>query len=137
MSGRSVLRLTLENITNLPVDFLRLSFDDSTTAPAQAALAEGDLSIYDAYETEYQLIHQPVFSWDKEQQDTEIHPGRKAVVTVTCTGKVGWYVLESRLVIPPLMASSTSGGIFISYGYLHRRQSTLSRPSETDRKSVV
>jgi Transport protein Trs120 or TRAPPC9, TRAPP II complex subunit len=37
----------------------------------------------------------------------------------------------ATLVIPPLMASSTSGGIFISYGYVHRRQSSLSRPSET------
>ena len=54
-SDRSTLRLTLENVSNLPVDFLRLSFDDSTIGPAQAALAEGDLSIYDAYETEYQL----------------------------------------------------------------------------------
>ena len=30
-----------------------------------------------------------------------------------------------------LMGSSTSGCIFISYGYLHRAQSNLSRPSET------
>jgi hypothetical protein len=91
-SVRSILRLTLENISNLPIDFLRLSFDDSTTAPAQAALAEGDLSIFDAYETECQLIHRPVFSWDLKQEDTEIPPGRKAVIAVTCTGKVGWYV---------------------------------------------
>ncbi|KAI9446319.1 TRAPP II complex [Lactarius indigo] len=101
---RSTLRLTLENVSNLPVDFLRLSFDDSTIGPAQAALAEGDLSIYDAYETEYQLINRPVFSWDREQEDTEI-PRRKE--------------------------SSTSGGVYISYGYLHRRQSTLSQPQET------
>ena len=34
-------------------------------------------------------------------------------------------------IIPLLMGSSTSGSIFISYGYLHRAQSSLSRPSET------
>ncbi|KAI9466349.1 TRAPP II complex [Lactarius psammicola] len=105
---KSTLRLTLENVSNLPVDFLRLSFDDSTIGPAQAALAEGDLSIYDAYETEYQLINRPVFSWDREQEDTEIPAGRK-VADLGCT----------------------SGGIYISYGYLHRRQSTLSQPPET------
>ena len=91
-SGRSTLRLTLENVSNLPVDFLRLSFDDSTIGPAQAALAEGDLSIYDAYETEYQLINRPVFSWDRKQEDTEIPAGRKVAIVLTCSGKVGWYV---------------------------------------------
>jgi hypothetical protein len=32
---------------------------------------------------------------------------------------------------PLLMKSSTSGCIFVSYGYLHRSQSNLSRPLET------
>jgi len=32
---------------------------------------------------------------------------------------------------PLLMRSSTSGCIFVSYGYLHRSQSNLSRPLET------
>ncbi|KAI0273777.1 TRAPP II complex [Gloeopeniophorella convolvens] len=112
---QSTLRLTLENVSDLPIDFLRFSFDDSTMAPAQAALAEGDLPIYDAYETEYQLINRPVFSWNCEQADTEILPGKKTAISVTCTGKV----------------DCTSGGIFISYGYVHRRQETLSQPSET------
>jgi len=84
--------LTLENISNLPINFLRLSFDDSTIAPAQAALAEGDLSIFDTYETEYQLVNRPVFSWDREQEDLEIPSERKVTVAVKCTGKVGWYV---------------------------------------------
>jgi hypothetical protein len=82
----------LENVSNLPIDFLRLLFDDSTIAPAQTALKEGDLSIYDAYETEYQLLNRPVFSWDRELEDTEIPSGRKLTLSVTCTGKVGWYV---------------------------------------------
>jgi hypothetical protein len=82
----------LENLSNLPIDFLRLTFDDSTIAPAQAALAEGDLSIFDAYETEYQLINRPVFSWDLEQEDTGIPPEKRVTVAVKCAGKVGWYV---------------------------------------------
>jgi trafficking protein particle complex subunit 9 len=115
----------------LPVDFLRLSFDDSTIAPAHAALAEGELSIYDAYETEYQLINQPVLSWNREQEDTGIPPGKKVVIAITCTGKVGWCVPDLRLsVILLLMVCSTSGGILISYGYIHRRQSIHSQPSE-------
>ena len=35
------------------------------------------------------------------------------------------------LAIRSLMGRSTSGCIFISYGFLHRPQSNLSRPSET------
>lgn len=93
--GRSTFRLTLENVSNLPVDFLRLSFDDSTMAPARAALTEGDLSVYEVYETEHQLINRPVFSWDREREDTEIPPGRKVTIDITCTGKVGWYVFAS------------------------------------------
>jgi len=104
----------LENLSNLPIDFLRLTFDDSTITPAQAALAEGDLSISDAYETEYQLINRPVFSWDLEQEDTGIPPEKRVTVTVKCVGKVG----------------CTSGCIYISYGYIHRPQSSLCRPAE-------
>ncbi|KAI0062282.1 hypothetical protein BV25DRAFT_1945461 [Artomyces pyxidatus] len=111
---KSTLRLTLENVSSLPIDFLRLTFDDSTIGPAQTALAEGDLSVYDAYETEYELINRPVFSWSRDQENTEILPGRKVVVVVTCMGKVG----------------CTSGGIYMSYSHVHRRQSSLQEPSD-------
>lgn len=86
---RSTIRLTLENISPLPVDFLRLAFDDSTIGPAQQALADGNLSVFDTYETEYSLIHQPMFSWNKDEAK-EISPGQKLTVTVNCCGKVDW-----------------------------------------------
>ena len=90
MSGRSSIRLTLENVSPLPIDFLRLTFDDSTIAPAQQALSEGELSVFDTYETEYNLIHRPAFSWTQEQGQLEILPGRKVAVVIAFTGKVGW-----------------------------------------------
>ena len=95
---RSTIRLTLENVSMLPIDFLRLSFDDSTIAPAQQALADGELSVFDTYETEYNLIHRPTFSW-QSQEFQEVTPGQKVVLSVTCFGKVGWYVsiLYTRL----------------------------------------
>jgi trafficking protein particle complex subunit 9 len=86
---RSSIRITLENVSRLPIDFLRLVFDDSTIIPAQQALAEGTLSAFDTYETEHSLIHNPVLSWD--QRDTNsIPPGQKLTVNVKCIGKVGW-----------------------------------------------
>ncbi|KAI0322235.1 TRAPP II complex [Amylostereum chailletii] len=111
---KSVLRLTLENVSTLPVDFVRLTFDDSTMAPAQQALSEGELSVFDIYETEHDLIHRPVFSWNRENEKREILPGRKDAIVVTCTGKVG----------------CTSGTIHLSYGQVNQRQQTLQQPAE-------
>ena len=74
----------------LPIDFIHLTFDDSTIAPAQQALSDGDLSVFDTYETEYDLIHRPVFAWDSKRNASEIQAGNKAVITINCYGKVGW-----------------------------------------------
>ncbi|KAH7926321.1 hypothetical protein BV22DRAFT_1087325 [Leucogyrophana mollusca] len=101
---KSTIRLTLENVSSLPVDFLRLSFEDSTMAPAQSALADGELSVFETYETEYDLIHRQAFSWHGDKEITDIKPGQKVAVVVTCLGKVG----------------CTSGAIHVSYSYVHR-----------------
>lgn len=86
---RSTIRITFENVSQIPVDFLHLAFDDSTIAPAQQALANGVLSVFETYETEYSLIHTPMFSWDKNEAK-DILPGQRLSVTVQCYGKVGW-----------------------------------------------
>ncbi|KAK7020579.1 transport protein Trs120 or TRAPPC9 TRAPP II complex subunit-domain-containing protein [Favolaschia claudopus] len=80
----------------LPIDFLRLAFDDSTIAPAQQALASGDLSVFDTYETEYALLHRPVFFWNDEDAK-DIPPGQKLTVN-----------------------AGTTGTIHVSYSYVHR-----------------
>lgn len=85
----STIRLTLENISTWPIDFLRLSFEDSTIGPAQEALSEGGLSVFETYETEYDLLHRKAFSWRNEKEITNILPNQKVVLSVTCVGKVG------------------------------------------------
>ncbi|ETW85889.1 hypothetical protein HETIRDRAFT_42700 [Heterobasidion irregulare TC 32-1] len=110
----STIRLTLENVSSLPIDFLRLTFDDSTIPPAQQALVDGELSVFDTYETEYELISRPVFSWSSDLQQTKIPPHRKVTIVITCLGKVG----------------CTSGAIHVAYGYVHRKQDTLQKPSD-------
>ncbi|KAF7294900.1 hypothetical protein MIND_01027900 [Mycena indigotica] len=99
----STIRITLENVSPLPIDFLRLVFDDSTIAPGQQALASGELSVFDTYETEYDLLHRPVFSWNTDDTK-EIPPGHKLTINVNCYGKVG----------------CTTGAIHISYSYVNR-----------------
>ena len=87
---RSAIRITLENVSALPIDRLRLSFDDSTIGPAQQALADGNLSVFDTYETEFDLIHRPVFSWTIPSQFKTVDPGQAVTVTLQCFGKAGW-----------------------------------------------
>ncbi|KAI0341607.1 hypothetical protein BDW22DRAFT_1358429 [Trametopsis cervina] len=111
---RSTIRLTLENVSALPIDFIHLTFDDSTIAPAQQILSDGELSVFETYETEYELIHRPTFSWEDKRSGQAIAPGGKAVITVSCFGKVG----------------CTSGTIHISYAYCHRPSEALDSPTE-------
>ena len=87
---RSTIRLTLENISTLPVNFLSLSFEDSTVTSAQEAMAEGQLGVSEMYEIEYDLIHQRAFSWNGEKEIKVINPGQKIVVSVACFGKARW-----------------------------------------------
>jgi len=111
----STIRLTLENVSSLPIDLIRLTFDDSTITPAQQALAEGELSVFETYETEYDLIHRPVFIWDNERDTSRVDPGEKTTVSVKCFGKVG----------------CTSGAVHLSYAYIHRHQEMLEeKPSD-------
>ncbi|KAL0581718.1 hypothetical protein V5O48_000300 [Marasmius crinis-equi] len=100
---KSTLQITFENISPLPIDFIRLVCNDSTIAPAQQALADGNLSVFDTYETEYALINCPVFSWSKKDSVT-IPPRHKTTLTISCFGKVG----------------CTEGTIHASYSYVHR-----------------
>jgi hypothetical protein len=87
---RSVIRLTLENVSAFPVDFLKLTFEDSTVAPVRQILADGDLSISERYEIEYDLLRRPVFHWRSREEPNNIKPGQKVVLNIGCLGKVGW-----------------------------------------------
>lgn len=87
LTGRTTLRLTLENSSSTPVNFVRLIFDDNTVREAQAALNE-ELGPRDAYEVEFDQRERPVLRWD--QREVNIPPGGRAVIVIDCLGKVGW-----------------------------------------------
>ncbi|KAF8559602.1 hypothetical protein OG21DRAFT_1402685 [Imleria badia] len=109
---KSTIRLTLENVSTLPIDFLTLSFEDSTTAPAREALAEGQLDVFEIYETEYDLIHQQAFLWNRDKEVKVIGPGQKIVVSVACFGK----------------AKCTSATVRVSYAYARRNDEPGATP---------
>ncbi|KAF8136381.1 transport protein Trs120 or TRAPPC9 TRAPP II complex subunit-domain-containing protein [Boletus edulis] len=109
---KSTIRLTLENVSALPIDFLTLSFEDSTIAPAQEALAEGQLDVFETYETEYDLIHQRAFSWNRDKEIKVIDPGQKIVVSVACFGK----------------AKCTGATVRVSYAHARRNDESGATP---------
>lgn len=89
--------MTLENISSFSVDFLDVSFEDSIKSYAEQALAEAELSAFDTYETEYSIVHRPVFTWLSNEDCKKIPPGKEVVVTINCFGKAGWCVLLFQL----------------------------------------
>lgn len=80
----------MENSSALPIDFLDLTFEDSTKLNIEQALAEEDLSVFEKYEMEYSLLNRPVLSWDAKGRNTEISPGMETSVTLACYGKATW-----------------------------------------------
>lgn len=85
----SVIRITVENSSAVPVDFVKLSFEDSVTREAQYLLADGEQTPQQAYELDYDISKQPVFTWDNTAP-LSIPPGGRATLSVQVLGKVGW-----------------------------------------------
>ena len=100
---RSTIRITVENTSSVPVDFIKLSFEDSLSAAAQSVIAEAELSPQHAYELEWDMLNRPVFQWDCET-GMRIPAGGRSTIVVSCLGKVG----------------CTDGSIQIDYGYVNR-----------------
>ncbi|KAK8858467.1 hypothetical protein IAR55_002694 [Kwoniella newhampshirensis] len=100
----SIVKITLENSSSVPIDFLKLTFDDSTAREAHAIIQEGELTPEQAYELEWDQLHRPVFTWEKGAEEVMVPPGGRATISVRCLGKVG----------------CSDGTIRIDYGCLNR-----------------
>ncbi|KAF9137852.1 hypothetical protein BGX30_009846 [Mortierella sp. GBA39] len=107
---RTVVRLTLENIGAVPVDFVTLTFSDTTSQMAIGNTNHygqssngGDMSAEDAYELELFLKKTNVFSWNREVE-CHIPVGGTREVKVELLGKRG----------------CSSGMVQIDYAYLTR-----------------
>ncbi|WVF69319.1 hypothetical protein IAT40_004095 [Kwoniella sp. CBS 6097] len=101
----SVIRITLENASSVPIDFVKLTFDDSTAREAAAIIQEGELTPEQAYEIEWDRLKRPVFVWERDDKDQiVIPPGGRTTLSVRCLGKVG----------------CTDGTIRIDYGCINR-----------------
>lgn len=113
---KSVIQITLENSSQVPVDFVRLSFDDSVTREAQHVLLDVDIAPEQAFELQQDISERPVFAWDSGT-DLSIPPGGRATISVRILGKVG----------------CTDGTIRIDYGYVNRGDNETSATLHTRR----
>ncbi|ORX40220.1 transport protein Trs120 or TRAPPC9 TRAPP II complex subunit-domain-containing protein [Kockovaella imperatae] len=116
----SFIRLTLENTSTIPVDFVKLSFDDSSSRAARALISEGELTPQHAHELEWDILHRPVLTWD-DDGESNIPPGGRTTISVKCLGKVG----------------CTDGTIRIDYGYLKRSGDTSSVPNSFQTRQMT
>ncbi|KAF9438949.1 hypothetical protein BGZ76_002612 [Entomortierella beljakovae] len=106
---KTTIRLTLENIGSIPVDFVTLTFSDSTSQMnvgnhyGNTNNNGTELSAEDAYEMELFLKKTNVFSWGREVE-CNIPVGGTREIKVEVLGKRG----------------CSSGMIQIDYAYLNR-----------------
>ncbi|KAL9627189.1 MAG: hypothetical protein Q9164_007681, partial [Protoblastenia rupestris] len=96
--------ITLHNSSSTtPVDFLLLSFVDSTRAQLQEALASKELSASELYELELNSARKPPFQWLRaENGDEQIKPGANLSLEIQILGKTGL----------------TDGVIHVDYGFI-------------------
>ncbi|KAI9025957.1 TRAPP II complex [Phycomyces nitens] len=104
------ISIELENIGNIPVDFITLSFTDSTTI--NPLLVNPELPMEEQYEIELFTKGTHVFSWEGSMNEAAqiigkkvvLPPGSQTTIIVNVYGKRG----------------CTGGTIQVEYGYLER-----------------
>ena len=87
---RSPIRITIENISSLPVDFLELTFEDSTKLYYEQLMNAEEPDAFDTYEAEHSLVHRPVLAWDQRDVRKNVDAGQESTIAVKCFGKAGW-----------------------------------------------
>ncbi|GAC99849.1 hypothetical protein PHSY_007452 [Pseudozyma hubeiensis SY62] len=84
------IHLELHNLsTSLEVNFVSIGSTDNVSEAAKAALSEGELLPQDIHETEWDLVHRPVLSWEGSSAAVWIEPGASTTVPIQVRGKIG------------------------------------------------
>ncbi|KAJ9124172.1 hypothetical protein QFC22_000969 [Naganishia vaughanmartiniae] len=86
---QTIIHLTLENTSSIPVDFLNLTFEDNLKRQNDALLDEGNLSETQSYEVERDALERPVLQWDRPADGIVIAPGQRGRLRIKCFGKPG------------------------------------------------
>lgn len=85
----TTLKLTLENISDVDVDFIDIKFSDNSTEDLLSAIEEQQISLDETHEMEYTLAHEPVFRPCADVSTMNIPARGRAIVEINCYGRVG------------------------------------------------
>ncbi|TQV95568.1 hypothetical protein V2A60_000753 [Cordyceps javanica] len=86
---RHVFSVTLQNLSENPVDFMLFSFTDSTQGPLQTALSSRNVSAAEMYEYELILMKKQALRLPKSEPNRHIPPGAEATFDFEIFGKPG------------------------------------------------
>ena len=96
----TMLKLTLENRSDVDVDFVDLKFSDNSTEKILNILEENQINAIENYDLEYKLKHEPVFRPCSDISKIKIPAQNKFTIDIECFGRLG----------------CSQGIIFIEYG---------------------
>ena len=125
---RKMFNVVFQNLTDIPVDILFFSFQDSTTTQLQAALASKDMQPSETYEYEILLLKKRALVW-KNHKHT-LHSAKRLVEDKNTTEEKGLSSKSSTTCyIGPRATASfdievlgkpglTNASIQLDYGYL-------------------
>ncbi|KAG5518642.1 hypothetical protein PMAC_002611 [Pneumocystis sp. 'macacae'] len=81
--------ITIKNVSDVSINFLLLSFMDSTIDPLKDALACKDISCEEAYELELFLYERQAFVWKKKSDKFFLEPDCEETLEIRVLGKRG------------------------------------------------
>ena len=79
--------MTLDNVSELDIDWLRLSFNDLSTDSMRAYLQEVEASDIEVYEIENEAAQRPVMYWKRGEGDMHIPAKTTKTLQILCMGK--------------------------------------------------
>lgn len=92
--------MTVENVSDVDVDFINLKFRDNSTDSLLEVIEEQQSKLIDTYDMEYTIAHEPVFKPCVDLSNVTIPARKKATLEIECYGRMG----------------CNQGSIFIEYG---------------------
>lgn len=86
---RRVFTIAIKNVSHITINFLLLSFMDSTIDPLKDALSSKNISQEEIYELELFLYERQAFVWKKKKENFFLEPECEEILEIEVLGKRG------------------------------------------------
>ncbi len=113
----TAVTIHVENLSDTPITYIELRFDDNTAEAAREKLADDSNTTESRYNIERELLDRPVIRWQRPD-DPRIPPRGASGLVVECLGKAGWWVRRLQACWPQTyrLLRSESAIVEIEYG---------------------